>query len=329
MAARSAGNNPRDDLAMEGMETGGFVTIFRALVFARWIHFASVFVLFGSAFFRFHMGAGNPLPAALRATRRLITVAAPVAALSGAAWLVCILANMTDGFASAMDAANWRLFFLETQFGPVAIARLALLAGGVLLVLMPWRGRAWHGAIASIGALLLVDQAWLGHAAEGGAGLYGATMIFAYSVHVLAAGAWVGGLPPLLFALVETGRAAPKEASEGALHLLQRFSIMGMVAVVLIVATGAANAGFRVGFTFDEFFGAEYGLVLAVKAALVAAMLALAFFNRFIFMPRLRAASDPSLALVARLRASVGLELALGVLVLGVAAVLGVTPPPQ
>ncbi len=218
--------------------------------------------------------------------------------------------------------------------------RLALLAGAVLLVLTPWRSRAWHGAIACLAASLLVDQAWLGHAAEGGAGLYGATMTLAYSVHVLAAGAWVGGLPPLLFGLIEAGRAKPREARDGALDLLSRFSRMGVAAVALIVATGVGNAGFRVGFVFDEFYGSQYGVVLAVKAGVVAAMLALAFFNRFVAMPRLRAASDQNMPrlradsdestpLVAWLRASVALELVLGVLVLGVAAVLGVTPPPQ
>src|SRR5260370_39947955 len=95
-----------EGMQMEGMqheEGNGIITIFNFLVIARWIHFASVFVLFGSSFFWFYMGhqrssAGpGSLPRALRATTILLRIAAPVAAISGVAWLVGILANMTSG----------------------------------------------------------------------------------------------------------------------------------------------------------------------------------------------------------------------------------------
>jgi putative copper resistance protein D len=56
-------------------------------------------------------------------------------------------------------------------------------------------------------------------------------------------------------------------------------------------------------------------------------MLGLACFNRFVVTPGLRVASTGD-AQAARLRISVSLELALGVLVLGAAALLGITPPP-
>ena len=57
-------------------------------------------------------------------------------------------------------------------------------------------------------------------------------------------------------------------------------------------------------------------------------MLALAWYNRFVALPRLRL-GPASGSQSARLHASVALELALGIFVLGAAAVLGVTPPPQ
>jgi putative copper resistance protein D len=128
----------------------------------------------------------------------------------------------------------------------VSIIRLALLAAGVVIAALPWANRAWYSALLHTGALLLISQAWLGHAAEGGAGLYGAVMITVYGVHMLAAGAWVGGLPPLLFALVEQRRFGPHEAREWSVDILSRYSLMAMVAVTLIVLSGIANAGFRV-----------------------------------------------------------------------------------
>jgi putative copper resistance protein D len=157
-------------------------------------------------------------------------------------------------------------------------------------------------------------------------------MIAVYGVHALAAGAWVGGLPPLLFVLVALGRCSKVEAREATVEILSRYSTMALLAVVLIVFSGAANAGYRVGFSFARLADSDYGIVLAAKAAAVASMLALAFFNRFVAMPGLRLAAprDRSSSIGSQkiLAASVAFELALGVVVLGLAALLGVTPPP-
>ena len=177
--------------------------------------------------------------------------------------------------------------------------------------------------------MLLISQAWLGHASEGGAGLYGAIMITVYATHVLAAGAWVGGLPPLLSGLVEQRHFAPNEARICTVDILSRFSAMGMVAVTLIVATGIANAGFRVMGSFGKLFDTDYGNALFAKIAVVTVMLTLAYFNRFVFMPKLRSAALKGMPAITWLGRSVALELALGVLVVFVAAVLGITPPPQ
>ncbi len=160
-----------------------------------------------------------------------------------------------------------------------------------MVAFLPWHGRVWYSALLHLGALLLISQAWLGHAAEGGAGLYGAIMITVYAIHVLAAGAWVGGLPPLLFGLVEQRHFAPNEARICTVDILSRFSSMAMVAVTLIVASGIANAGFRVAGSFGKLFIRSMANVLLTKIAIVAIMLALAYFNRFVFMPRLRSAA--------------------------------------
>ncbi|WP_162180405.1 CopD family protein [Methylocapsa aurea] len=311
------------------------MTTFQFLLIARWIHFASVFALFGSSFFWFYMGperssAGpNGLPRALRATIILLRVAAPVAALSGGAWLAGMLVHMTSDIGSLVDPETLRLFFFNTPFGAVAIIRLTLLALGVGVAASPWHGRTWMSALMHIGALLLVSQAWLGHAAEGGTGLYGDAMIAAYAIHVLAAGAWVGGLPPLLFALAEQRRFGPEEARKCSLDIMSRYSLMAMIAVTFIVLSGIVSAGFRVAGSFDKLFYTSYGDALVTKSVVVAVMLALACFNRFVAMPKLRVASLKGMTQIDRLGYSVACELALGLLVLAAAAVLGVTMPPQ
>jgi copper resistance protein D len=305
------------------------------LVIARWIHFASVFVLFGSSFFWFYMprehSFAHPgqLTKTLARTTIMLRIAAPVAAISGVAWAALVLINMTSDFNSVINPDDLYAYFYETPVGLVTIIRFVLLAITVVVALLPWHGRVWYSSLLHLGALLLISQAWLGHAAEGGAGVYGAIMITVYAIHVLAGGAWVGGLPPLLSGLLEQRKINPEEARICTVDILSRFSAMGMVAVTLIVASGIANAGFRVAGSFGKLFYTEYGNVLVTKISVVAVMLALAYFNRFIFMPKLRRAELKGIIHIKRLGRSVGFEMVLGVGVVFVAAILGITPPPQ
>jgi putative copper resistance protein D len=305
------------------------------LVIARWIHFASVFVLFGSSFFWFYMPREHSfthpgqLTTTLSATTTMLRIAAPIVAISGVAWVALVLINMTNDFHSIVNPEDVHLYFFETPIGMVSIIRLVLFVIALVTAFLPWHGRVWYSSLLHIGALLLISQAWLGHAAEGGAGVYGAIMITVYAIHVLAAGAWVGGLPPLLCGLVEQRRFAATEARLCTIDILSRFSAMAMVGVTLIVASGIANAGFRVGGSFGVLFDTEYGTVLFTKIGIVAVMLTLAYFNRFIFMPILRHPVLEGIAQIIWLGRSVALELALGMVVVGAAAVLGITPPPQ
>jgi putative copper resistance protein D len=301
-----------------------FLPIFPLLVVTRWAEFASVFILFGSALF--WLCADGAFPHARAAADRLLRLSAVVAALSGLGWIAEIIANMAGGFGRLADSETLSLFFLQTQFGTVVAIRLILLAAALILAARGGRGRWRLFAFLLVGALLLIDQAWLGHAAQGGAGLRGAAMIVAYCLHILAGAAWVGGLPPLLFALREAHEAGDRKAAAA---ILLRFSLIALPAVALMAASGAGNAGFRVGSSIGRLFMSDYGLILCAKAVMVAAMLVLAAYNRLIALPRLQAALAPDDGQASKLRASVIGELALGLAVLAAAAALGVTPPPQ
>ena len=78
-----------------------------------------------------------------------------------------------------------------------------------------------------------------------------------------------------------------------------------------------------------ELVDSDYGAVLLKNLAVVAAMLAVAYFNRFIATPRLRAASSKRMTQITWLRYSVAFDIVLGALVLGASAILGITMPPQ
>jgi copper resistance protein D len=300
----------------------GFLPMFPLLVLTRGAHFASLFVLFGAPLF--WLCADGAFPRARATTDGLLRLSGAVAALSGFVWIVCVVANMAGGFDKVAEPETLSLFFSQAPFGPAAAIRMILLAAALVLAGSHASGGRRLVAFLVVGALLLIDQAWLGHAAEG-AGTRGALMILVYCAHVLAAAAWLGGLPPLFFALREAqaGRDGSAEAS-----VLLSFSRIALPAVALMALSGAGNAGFHVGSPVGRLLLSDYGLVLCAKAALVAAMLVLAAYNRFVALPGLQARPGFDERLASRLRASVAAEAALGLAVLGAAAILGVTPPP-
>jgi putative copper resistance protein D len=308
--------------------------VYLPLVFTRWIHFACVFVIFGSSFFWFYeksersFAGPHQLPRALRAINILLRIAAPIAAISGIAWLALILINMTHYFGSIVDPEDLDLYFFETPFGTVSFLRLALLAIAAVIVFLPVRGRRHFAALIPVSALLLITQAWFGHSNEG-TGLYRATMIAVYGTHVLAAAAWAGGLPPLLFAIMEQRRLATPDARENTLDICSRFSLIAIIAVTFIVISGIANAGFRVEGSWTKLLDSDYGDLLLKKVAIVIGMLALGYLNRFVLVPKLRAAAPKDMKQITKLQYCLTFDIVLGALVLGASAVLGITMPPQ
>ena len=90
-----------------------------------------------------------------------------------------------------------------TQFGQVVLLRFVL-----LLVAFPLLGRrGWRLVVALVlaGAALAM-QGGVGHAGATG-GTVGAVLLISEGLHLLAAGAWLGGLLPL-FILVGSPAAA-------------------------------------------------------------------------------------------------------------------------
>jgi putative copper resistance protein D len=104
-----------------------------------------------------------------------------------------------------------------------------------------------------------------------------------------------------------------------------RFSIFGIVVVAMLIATGTLNSWYLVG-SVPNLVGTEYGQLLLIKIALFIAMVAIAAFNRFVLMPRLRAdvPVEPTLQALERNGA---IEIALGVVIIAIVGVLGITGP--
>ena len=91
------------------------------------------------------------------------------------------------------------------------------------------------------------------------------------------------------------------------------------------ITTGALNTLLLVGST-QALVGTPYGRLLGLKILLFLAMVAVALFNRFRLLPRLRRDTRTSAATAALAR-SVLCEQGLGFAVLAVVSVLGTWPP--
>ena len=132
-----------------------------------------------------------------------------VAVLSGAIWLVLLAADI---YGARVDEV-WRnggvwTVAMQTRFGQVSMARLALavLLAGWLAMLAGTIARDHWGAFPVILAIgFLIGPAWTGHAGAmpGGAGQI---PLAADALHLLAAGVWLGSLPPLAMLLAAAWR---------------------------------------------------------------------------------------------------------------------------
>ncbi len=238
------------------------------------------------------------LPQAAAPRHWLVWLGLAVAVIAGLVWLVAEAASMASAetLAELWQAAPIVAF--ETRFGRFLLLRTAL------LVLAAVCARAWRGAVpaATLAAAAVGLQAWTGHAAaiEGQAGDW---LAATETLHLLAAGAWIGALPALLLTLVS---ATPADAERSARH----FTWLGIPAVLVLAATGLVQAQPLVG-GLPGLFGTAYGHIALLKIALFAAMVGLAALNRFSLVARKQA-----------LCVSVGIETAMGAAVLIAAAFL-------
>jgi len=171
-------------------------------------------------------------------------------------------------------------------------------------------------------ALALGSLGWVGHAAGTG-GWIGLGRELNQSVHLLAAGLWLGGLLPLGWLLGQSRRAA------NGLGILSREAVpalsqRGYTAVVAIALTGVVNTLFLVD-GFDNLFGTSYGRLLSLKILFYLAMVGIALRNRFRLAPLL---SGECASGAGALYRSVLVEQAIGLAILVAVSVLGTWAPP-
>jgi putative copper resistance protein D len=294
------------------------------LVLSRFLHFAAVLTLFGGALFPLYAYPSRADVSSARLFDWLQVVllsTAFVALISGILWFLLTAANMTGDLAGAIDRDTLSLVLTETRFGWIWIGRLAL----AVIVLALFVTRPPDKLLAILTMALTASLAGVGHT-QVEEGVARVIHVGADGAHLLAAGAWLGALVPLLYLVSTAARPAAAEQRSAIGDVLLRFSGVGQLAVATLIGSGFINSWYLVG-TFD-LMRTPYGQLLLVKLTLFVGMLLLAALNRFWLVPALaeKSSSGETTALF-RLRRHILGEQILGVLVILVVSLLGMSEP--
>jgi copper transport protein len=240
-----------------------------------------------------------------------------------------ILGTLFSAVAQAAAAANVPLLgavgaplgelLLRGRYASIWWPRLGLeLASLLLIVSGGIDGLASECALATLPAVLLTSALTSHGAALPNAAGPGIAVDW---LHIVGACAWVGGLVALA-AFLPTLRAGPDAAISQRL-LVARFGRLALVAASLVLLSGVVQGALEVG-SVSGLTTTLYGQLLLIKVGLLVFMLLLAGRNEW----RVRTASSiPGFTRTRGLSGGISIELALGVLVFGVAALLSSTPP--
>jgi copper transport protein len=185
---------------------------------------------------------------------------------------------------------------LNTRFGTLFLIRAAL-----WLALLPLIGRGGWPMLAVTAAILLTHSLF-SHASAARDG----AAVAADWLHLLAAGAWLGGLAAFLLALASLRRSATGVHLSGI--LTAHFSNLARACVIVLALTGAYSAWLHIG-SLEALTGTAYGVSMLAKLALFAPLLGVTAINLILTARALRRGDA---VWAGRLRGLIGAELALG-----------------
>jgi putative copper export protein/mono/diheme cytochrome c family protein len=282
-------------------------------------HLAALVSLFGTLVFltigaRAAMAeAGAAADGVQHTLLRLARYSAGVALVLGVAWLVTETAAIAGADSFRLTAEALPVVALQTQFGQIVLLRCGLLLATLCILGLPRLGLVIGGVLASAALAL---QPLLGHAGAVGGSL-GNELIASEMLHLLAAGAWLGGLLPLFISVGRLPHNAAATASRS-------FTPLGLAAVLVLAGTAIVQVAAFMG-GLPGLFGTEYGRIALVKLAVFTLLLTLAALNRFALTDRLDGSTSDAARRMMRL--SIATEALLGALVIITAGFLASHTP--
>ena len=286
-------------------------------VLARWLALAAALVGFGTLVMWWHAGretiAGLAPGADPRPPWRLVTVSA-AGTLAGLALYLWLSARPIGGVGLTLDPAaafGWTPFATAMRVAMLAALGAALAGAVATIRRVP---SAWP--VGVVGGLLAISMG--GMSAAGHASSLGGPVNVALDwAHLVAAAAWLGGLPAVL-PLAARVAAAGGSRRDATLELLRRHGGVALAAGPLVILTGLANSPLVLG-RARELVASPYGNLLLLKAALVSVALGIGAANHFLL--RRRSGGRGAVA------ALVGVEVAVAAIVVLAAATLVTIQP--
>jgi copper transport protein len=346
------GENPRGvvDEILSGEGRAGALESALAAV-GRWLALGSLLLLGGAALFLAlvwgRVLSPQDVGARFASRWRRVVVAAWVTTLVSTVLLFILQGALAADLPIAQAISpNVLGEVAETRFGIVSLIRLGLLLAcaaiwpAVRRSLEP--GRSVGAAAAAVrptatlmaigGSLILALLATPGVAGHAGTTEPVALNMTADALHMLAAAGWMGGLLLLIGGAFPATRGLTEVARARTLApVVARFSDLAVVAVAALVVSGLVRTWAEVR-AIRALTDATYGLVLLLKVAAVAPILVLGVINNRWTKPRIvRAVAeghpDRAQGPLRTLRRLVAVEVALGVVVVGITALLVNLPP--
>jgi putative copper resistance protein D len=287
-----------------------------ALALCRFAHFLAAMLTFGMSAYLWAYASDRLRLALSPVARRVALIASLVVLITAIAWLALESASMADDWSAAFDPDQIGAVLTGTAFGRAWVAHLVLAAALVAVVIFEPRAR-WT-ATSLVSAALLASLGLVGHSAMQ-TGAEGVLHRANHAVHLMAAGAWIGGLVPFAMCLRAYQR---DDLRKDAVRAMAGSSFWGQFIVAAIVFTGVVNIALTSRHPPLP-PTTPYRALLLAKLVMVAIMILLALFNRFVLAPRLKTSATA----LAALRLTSAAEVALGCVVLALVSVFALLDP--
>jgi copper resistance protein D len=286
------------------------------LALCRFAHLLAAMLTFGASAYLWLYAPKRLALALSPSVRRLALVASVVVLFTGILWLALESASMADDWSAAFSFGVIGAVLTDTAFCHAWAAHLVLVAALVAVVAFGPHAR-WPATTLASG-VLLASLGLVGHAAMQ-TGAEGALHRANHAAHLMAAGAWIGGLIPFLMCL---GAYRADDLRQDAVRAMWNFSFWGQFVVAAIVLTGAMNVALTSGRPPIP-PTTPYRALLDVKIVVVAIMISLALFNRFGLAPQLK----PGAKAPAILSGTSTAEIALGSVVVALVSLFALLDP--
>ena len=273
------------------------IEVIAALI--RWLALASNMILIGGCVFLAIAGREKTVfdsPWFARLTRVLPWLT--VTLLLGLLGVLAITTVQVTGIAeSAWHPGAWLELLQKTRIGLIWTwrAALALLLFGVALYVRFSPKARWSYVLcAIIAALTLAVGSLASHSAAGDLSV---VSVLPYTLHIVLASVWAGGLPAFLTLLfTATGRRSHEEVDRSGIQTLKRFSMMALPVMIAVIATGIIVADRMVDTSYAALAATSYGWILNTKLSLLAVILVIAARARLVWLPLLGQNADVATA---------------------------------